>query len=126
MANLKREMIELIKNPEEVNKGAEPEIEKVWTVPFVSLSTTREAVSILNEVVGNTDLSDDDKNDKIIDFLAEKAFGNKIKKEDLYNRLPGPGLIDGESGQARLEEVLYFMATGGQSDATKKFLAEKN
>ncbi|SFP81055.1 hypothetical protein SAMN05421839_1952, partial [Halolactibacillus halophilus] len=31
MANLKRNMLELVKNPEGVQKGDEPEIEKVWT-----------------------------------------------------------------------------------------------
>lgn len=125
MSNLKREMIELIKNPEEVNNGAEPEFEKVWTVPFISFKTSREAVSLLNDAIGNEEMSDDDKNDKITDFLAENAFGNKITKNDLYNRLPGPGFKDRGNAQAVLEEVLMFVAGGGQSDSTKNFLAGK-
>ena len=126
MSNLKREKIELIKNPEAVNKGDEPEIEKVWTVPFISFGTSREAVALLNEVLGNTKLSDDDKNDKMIDFLADKAFGGKITKDDIYNRLPGPGYTDQGSAQVVLEELLLFVASGQQSDSTKNFLAGKN
>lgn len=125
MANLKREKIELIKNPEAVNKGDEPEIEKVWTVPFISFGTSREAVTLLNEVVGNVEMSDDDKNDKIIDFLSEKAFGGKITKDDIYNRFPGPGYTDQGSAQEALEEILLFVASGQQTDDTKNFLAGK-
>lgn len=125
MANLKREKIELIKNPEAVNKGDEPEIEKVWTVPFISFGTSREAVSLLNEVIGNTKISDDDKNDKIIDFLSGKAFGGKITKDDIYNRLPGPGYTDQGSAQEVLEELLLFVASGQLTDDTKNFLAGK-
>lgn len=125
MSNLKREMIELIKNPEEVNNGAEPEFEKVWTVPFISFKISREAVSLLNDALSNEEMSDDDKNDKITDFLAENAFGNKITKDDLFNRLPGPGLDGRGNAQEVLEEVLLFVAGGGQSDSTKNFLAGK-
>lgn len=125
MSKLKREMIELIKNPKEVNKGAEPEFEKLWTVPFISFKTSREAVSLLNEVVSDKKTNDDVKNDKIVDFLTKNAFGGAVTKEDLFNRLPGPGLGDRGSAQETLEDVLYFIAGGGQSDTTKNFLAEK-
>ena|SRR5690625_1543287 len=123
--SLKREKIELIKNPEEVNNGAEPEIEKVWTIPFISFGTTREAVDLLTEIAGNDELSDDDKNDKIIDFLTEKAFGGKITKDDIYNRLPGPGYSNQGSAQEILESILFFIASGQQTDDTKNFLAGK-
>ncbi|MDY0396776.1 phage tail assembly chaperone G [Virgibacillus halophilus] len=125
MSKLKREKIELIKNPEGVNKGDEPEIEKVWTIPFISFGVSREAVSLVNDVLGNKELSDDDKNDRIIDFLSEKAFGGKITKDDIYNRLPGPGLNGNVSAQEVLEDVLYFVASGQQTDDTKNFLAGK-
>lgn len=125
MSDLKREKIELIKNPEGVNKGDEPEIEKVWTVPFISFGTSREAVDLLNEIVVDTKLSDDDKNDKMIDFLSDKAFGGKITKEDIYNRLPGPGFSDQGSAQDVLEELLLFVASGQLTDDTKNFLAGK-
>lgn len=125
MSKLKREMIELIKNPKEVNDGAEVELEKVWTVPFISFRTSREAVTLLSDVIGNAEMSDDDKNDKIVDFLAEKAFGNKVTKDDIFDRLPGPGLSDRGNAQSMLEDVLMFIASGQQSDSTKNFLAGK-
>lgn len=125
MSKLKREMIELIKNPKEVNEGEEPEFEKVWTVPFISYKTSREAVSIVGEVLGDKEMSDDDKNDKMADFLAENAFGGKITKDDIYDRLPGPGYSDRGNAQEIMEEVLYFVAGGGQSESTKKILAGK-
>src|SRR5690625_2056382 len=125
MSNLKREKIELIKNPNEVNEGAEPEIEKVWTVPFISFGTMREATQLLNEIVADVEMSDDDKNDKIIDFLTEKAFGGRITKDDIYNRLPGPGFSEQGNAQEVLESLLLFVASGQQSDDTKNFLAGK-
>lgn len=126
MSKLKREMIELIKNPKEVNDGAEVELEKVWTVPFISFRTSREAVTLLSDVIDNNEMTDDDKNDKIVDFLAEKAFGNKVTKDDIFDRLPGPGLSDRGNAQSMLEDVLMFIASGEQSDSTKNFLAGKS
>ncbi len=125
MANLKRNMIQLIKNPKEVNEGAEPEFEKIWTVPFISFRTSREAASLVSEMIANKELTDEMKNDKVADFLCENAFGGKITKEDIFERLPGPGLTEGESGQAELENILLFVANGQQTESTKNFLAEK-
>ncbi len=126
MANLKREKVELIKNIEEVNEGAEPEIEKVWTVPFITYGTSLEAVSVYQEVTDpENDLSEADRNDKVIDFLAEKAFGGKIKKDDFLNRMPGPGFNDGASGSEVLMDLLIFVGNGEQTDDTKNFLAGK-
>lgn len=126
MSRLKREKIELIKNIEEVNKGEEPEIEKVWTIPFVSLRTSLEAVNLYMRVTDpESEVSEDDRNDEVVDFLSEKAFGGKITKEDFYNRLPGPGFNDGMSGQEILVHLLIFMGNGEQTEDTKNFLAEK-
>lgn len=126
MAGLKREKIELIKNIDEVNDGAEIEVERVWTVPFVTYGTSLEAVSIYQEVVEpDNGLSEEDRNDKVIDFLVEKAFGNKITKEDIYKRLPGPGFNDGMNGQEVLLHLLIFIGNGEQSEETKKFLEGK-
>lgn len=122
---LKREKIELIKNPEEVNNGAEPEIERVWTVPFIPLRVSREAANLLNEIVADTTSTDDEKLDKLIEFVVENAFGGKITKDDIYNRLPGPGFSEQGSAQEVIEHIIFFMATGEQMESTKKFLAEK-
>src|SRR5699024_8899965 len=126
MAGLKREKIELIKNIDEVNNGAEPEIEKVWTQPFITYGTSIEAVSLLNEITDHENgMSEEDRNDKVIDFLCEKAFGGKITIDDFFNRLPGPGFNDGMSGSEMLRHLLFFVADGEQTDDTKNFLAGK-
>ncbi len=126
MANLKREKIELIKNIKEVNEGAEPEIEKVWTVPFISLGTSLQAVDLYQKVTDpKNGMSEEDRNDEVIDFLAEKAFGGKLTKEDFYTRLPGTGFNEGMSGQEVLIHLLIFTGNGEQADDTKNFLAEK-
>ncbi len=126
MSNLKREKVELIKNIEEVNEGAEPEIEKVWTVPFISLGTSLQAVDLYQKVTDpDNDMSEEDRNDEVIDFLAEKAFGGKLAKEDFYSRLPGAGFNQGMSGQEVLIHLLIFVGNGEQTDDTKNFLAGK-
>lgn len=127
MSGLKREKIELIKNIEEVNNGAEPEIEKVWTVPFITYGTSLEAVSVYQEITDpDNEMTEEDRNDRVIDFLAEKAFGGKITKDDLFNRLPGPGFNNGSSGSEVLMDLLIFVGNGEQTDDTKNFLAGKN
>lgn len=126
MTGLKREKIELIKNIEAVNDGAEIEVEKVWTVPFITYGTSLEAVNLYQEIIDTkNDLSEKDRTDKVVDFLSEKAFGGKITKDDIYNRLPGPGFNGGMSGGEVLIHLLIFTGNGEQTDDTKKFLAEK-
>lgn len=126
MSGLKREKIELIKNVKEVNEGAEVEVEKVWTVPFITYGTSLEAVSLYKEVTDEEkDMTEEDRNDKVIDFLSEKAFGGKVTKEDFYSRLPGPGFNAGMSGGEVLIHLLIFVGSGEQTDDTKNFLAGK-
>ncbi len=126
MSGLKREKIELIKNIDEINNGAEVEIEKVWTVPFISLGTSIQAVNLYQKVTDpDKEMSEEDRNDEVIDFLVEKAFGGKVSKEDFYTRLPGAGFNEGMSGQEVLINLLIFVGNGEQTDDTKKFLAGK-
>lgn len=126
MSGLKREKIELIKNIDEVNEGAEIEIEKVWTNPFITYGTSLEAVSLYQEVTDiESELSESDRSDKVIEFLSEKAFGGKITKDDILNRLPGPGFNEGLSGAELLMSLLIFVGNGEQTDDTKNFLARK-
>jgi|SRR5699024_5817950 len=126
MAGLKREKIELIKNVNEANDGGEVEIEKIWTVPFISLGTSIEAVNLYHEVTDpNSDKSENDRTDLVVDFLCEKAFGGKVTKNDIYNRLPGAGFNGGLSGQELLIHLLIFVGNGEQTDDTKNYLAGK-
>lgn len=122
MANLKRNMIELVKNPEEVLRGGEVEMEKFWTPPFLPLTVTYEAMDLMEKV---------EKEDKegtaspreflelMIDFVANKAYGGQFTKEELQNRLHAPDAI------GELQSQVMFIAQGQQSNATKNFLEKK-
>ncbi|WP_407270596.1 phage tail assembly chaperone G [Radiobacillus sp. PE A8.2] len=120
MANLKRNMLELVKNPEGVLKGDEPEIEKVWTPAFIPLRVARNAIEVWNQVETDAEMSETDKFDKIADFVANEVFAGKITPNDIYNRLHAPG------GQDVLKQQLIFVAQGQQSDETKNFLAKRD
>ncbi|WP_330948898.1 phage tail assembly chaperone G [Virgibacillus sp. MG-45] len=120
MANLKRNMLELVKNPEAAMKGEEAEIEKVWTPAFIPLRVARDAIQLYNEIEVDIEKSESDKFDKIADFVANDIYAGKITKDDIYNRLHAPG------GKDVLMDQLIFVAQGQQSDETKKFLAKKS
>lgn len=126
MANLKRNMIELVKNPNEVAKGDEPDIEKVWTPAFISLRVARNAIDFYNTLFNDEEMSELDKFDKMVDFVANEVFGGKVTKDDLYDRMHAPGTEEGSSAKEVLEDQIIFAAQGIQSDETKAFLAKKN
>ncbi|WP_096269506.1 phage tail assembly chaperone G [Paucisalibacillus globulus] len=117
MANLKRNMLELVKNPEAIAKGEEPEIEKVWTPAFISLRVARNAIQFINDI--ELEVSESDKFDKLVDFVANEIYAGKITKDDIYNRMHAPG------GKEVLWDQVVFVAQGQQSDETKNFLAKK-
>lgn len=124
MANLKRNMIELIKNPEEANNGGEVEFEKYWTPVFIPTKVTYEAID-LSEEMGKIESGDSEKSfkdamDMMMDFIAKKAYNNQFTKKDLMDRLHAPDVI------STLQEQIMFIAQGQQSDDTKNFLAKKN
>ena len=120
MANLKRNMIELVKNPEAILKGEEPEIEKVWTPAFISLRVARNALDLYNELEEDVTSPESEKFDKLVDFVANEIYGGKITPNDIYDRLHAPG------GRDALRETLLFVAIGQQSNDTKNFLAKKD
>lgn len=120
MANLKRNLIELVKNPEEVLKGGEVEMEKYWTPPFLPLTVTYEAIDLMEKVEKQEgDGNFKDVLDMMIGFVAEKAYGGQFSKEDLQKRLHAPDAIEA------LQAQVQFIAQGQQSNATKKFLEKK-
>lgn len=124
MAQLKRNMIELIKNPEEANKGGEVEIERYWTPVHLPLKVMYEAVDLSEEMAkieeGNSKKTFKDALDLMMDFIANRAYNNQFTKEDLMERLHAPDAIN------TLQEQIAFIASGQQSDDTKNFLAKKN
>lgn len=119
MANLKRNMIELVK---EVKEG-EIVTEKYLTPVFIPFSVVYEAID-MSQVI---DKSEENKNSssekeliaKLLDFVANKIYNKQFTKEELFNGLHAPDAIQ------TLQEQIIFVAQGQQSDETKKFLAKK-
>ena len=119
MANLKRNMIELIKNPEEVAQGAEVEIEKIWTPAFISLDVTYEAMDLMDKLEADEEMSGKEVLDLLLDFVGNKIYNGQVTVDDLRKRLHAPDAIK------TLQEQVLFIAQGQQSDATKSFLEKK-
>ena len=120
MANLKRNMIELVK---EVKEG-EIVTQKYLTPVFIPMSVVYEAIDMTEEI----EKSEGDKKagsekellEKLMNFVAEKVYNKQFTKEELFNGLHAPDAIQ------TLQEQIIFVAQGRQTDETKKFLAEKN
>lgn len=119
MANLKRNMIELVK---EVKEG-EIVTEKYLTPIFIPFSVVYEAIDLTEEMdkdEGNKNsLSEKEMIDKLIDFVANKIYNEQFTKEELFNGLHAPDAIE------TLQRQIMFVAQGQQTDETKKFLAKK-
>lgn len=124
MANLKRNMIELVKNPEEVNNGGEVEIERFWTPTFIPMKTMYEALDISDEFTnfdrGKSKHSERELMDMMMDFVANKVYNRQFTKDDLLNKLHAPDAMYALGSQ------IHFVSQGGQSESTKNFLAKKN
>ena len=119
MANLKRNMIELVK---EVKQG-EILTETYWTPPFLPMSVIYEANDIAAEI-NDADPGDKDSQRQVIEqlsaFISEKAYGGQFTKKELQDGLHAP------QAMMVLYEQLQFITLGQQSDETKKFLEKKN
>jgi hypothetical protein len=118
MANLKRNMIELVKNIEEVQKGGEVELEKYWTPPFIPFSKVRQALQMQKEL-DKEETTELESMELLTQFVVEEIYNKQFTIDDLYNRLHAP------DGIAALTDQLMFVAQGDQTDATKKFLEKK-
>jgi hypothetical protein len=114
MANLKRNMIEVVK---EVKEG-EIITEKYLTPIFIPLSIVYEAIDLAAEL-GKKNQSEKDVLDKLLDFVANKVYKEQFSKEDLFNGIHGP------DASTVLWEQLLFVTQGMQSEETKNYLAKK-
>ncbi|WP_078597113.1 phage tail assembly chaperone G [Evansella clarkii] len=119
MANLKRNMIELLKNPEEVANGGEPELQKYWTPPFIPFSKVRQALQLQADMTKDEEASELQMMEMLAEFVAKEIYDNQFTVEELYDRLHAPDALEA------LQNQLMFVAQGDQSDETKKFLAKK-
>lgn len=117
MANLKRNMIELVKNKEEVLNGGEVELERYWTPAFIPFTKVREAIQISQEMESD-DTSELEAIDKLASFIVD-VYGKQFTKDELYDRIHAPDAI------ATMRENLEFIAGGQQSNETRTFLENK-
>lgn len=119
MANLKRNMIELVKNPEEAAAGAEVEVDRYWTPPFIPFKKIRDAVQLQVELE-KEEMSELEMIDRLADFVANDIYGGQFTKDDIFNRMHAP------DAATELQDQVLFVAQGQQTDSTKKFLEKKN
>lgn len=116
MANLKRNMIELVK---EVKEG-EIITEKFLTPVFIPMSVIYEAMDLMEKIDDpENEMSEKQTVDTLLDFVANKVYKDQFSKDDLVNGLHAPDAIN------VLQEQVLFIAQGQQTDATKEFLAKK-
>jgi hypothetical protein len=114
MANLKRNMIELVK---EVKEG-EIITEKYLTPVFIPFSVVYEALDMVAEIEKSK--TEKDLLDKMIDFVAARIYNNQFTKEILFEGLHAP-----DASRILYEQIL-FITQGAQNDETKKYLGRKD
>ncbi|MGG3383082.1 phage tail assembly chaperone G [Heyndrickxia faecalis] len=113
MANLKRNMIELVTDVKE----GEIITKKYLTPPFIPLSVVYEALDLEGELQDRK-TSPKETFDKMLDFVATKIYNGQFTKEDLFNGLHAPDAAN------ILREQVLFVAQGRQNEETKKYLAK--
>lgn len=114
MADLKRNMIELVKEV----KGDEVITERYWTPPFIPFSVVYEAVDLAKKI-DEGEMSDVEMFDLLIDFVVDRIYNNQFTKEELMNGIHAPDAV------RILQEQVIFVSQGQQSSDTKNFLAKK-
>ena len=113
MANLKRNMIELV---EEVKEG-EIVSKKYLTPMFISLSVLYEALDMIEEIDNNK--KEKDIIEKMLDFVTTKIYNNQFTREQLFDGLHAP-----DCSKILYEQIL-FVTQGAQNDETKKFMSAR-
>ncbi|ENH96726.1 putative phage-related protein [Gracilibacillus halophilus YIM-C55.5] len=116
MADLKRNMIELVK---EIKQG-ELVTEKYLTPLFIPMKMVYEAIDMMEEMESSAGSAKSEKEiiDKLSIFVV-RLYDDQFTKEELLNGLHGP------TATQKLQEQVLFAARGMQDDDTKKYLAMK-
>lgn len=119
---LKRSFITLI----DLDAQGEPIETPLFTPKFLPARIVREAMELsleieaIDEETGESKLNQVEVFDLMLDFVATKVYKDQgITKDDLLDRTHAPDLVES------LQEQVAFVASGHQSDETKKFLASK-
>jgi hypothetical protein len=113
MANLKRNMIELV---EEIKEG-EIVTKKYLTPIFIPLSVLYEALDLIEEV--DQTKKEQDMIEKMLEFVTTNIYKNQFTKDDLIRGLHSP-----DASKILYQQIL-FITQGAQSDDTKKFMSER-
>ena len=115
MANLKRNMIEIVKDVKE----GELVTEQYWTPLFIPMSIVYEAMDLLDSLDNDGELSEKDKMERLIDFIAKTIYKDQFTADELRNGLHAPQALE------TLYAQIIFVAQGVQTDETKKYLDQK-
>ena len=113
MANLKRNMIELILDVKE----GEIVTKKYVTPVFIPLSVVYEAIDVMADLSSRkTGDAEKDMIDNVLTFVSEKVYKNQFTRDDLFNGLHGPVAIN------ELFMQVLFVARGEPTEEAKKYL----
>lgn len=107
-------MIELIT---EVKEG-ELVTKKYLTPMFLPLSVVYEAIDLMAEMQNVNVNNEKEMIEKLLAFVADKAYGGQFTKDELFQGLHAPDAM------RVLQDQVLFVARGDQNDDTKKYLAK--
>lgn len=117
MANLKRNMIEIVT---EVKEG-ELVTKKFVTPMFIPMRVVYESIDLVAELNKRKNPAEEkDLIDKLGTFIAEKIYNSQFTKDELFDGLHAPNAIN------ELFSQVLFVSRGEQSEEAKKFLEKKD
>ncbi|KHE73152.1 phage tail assembly chaperone G [Halobacillus sp. BBL2006] len=119
MADLKRNMIELVTDVKE----GEIITQTYWTSPFLPMKVVLEANDIAAQIDKlETDDIEQQKEtfDQLSSFVADVLYNKQFTKQELQDGLHAPQALNA------LYDQIIFITRGKQSDETKKFLEKKS
>lgn len=116
MANIKRNVIHLTVGYDEDKEKAKTKT--YYTPPMMSGRLFRSSLEMSKEIDESKD--DFENLDKLLNFVAVEVYNNQFTVEELEDGLPPYDLVK------ELQEQVFFVARGEQSEDTKKFLEKNN
>lgn len=115
MASTKRNAIELVTGYDEEKE--QPITQVYFTNPFLSGRLFRNAVALSKELEESKD--EMENLDKLLSFVAKEIYEKQFTVEELEEGLAPYKLIE------ELQEQVFFVARGEQSESSKKLLEKK-
>lgn len=115
MATTKRNAIELITGFDDKDK---PKTKVYYTNPYLSGRLFRNALALSEELEESKD--EFHNLDKMLDFVAAEIYENQFTVEELEEGLPPYRMV------RELQDQIFFVARGEQSETSKKLLEKKD